>query len=300
MRERKQKRFSLEIPIKIGSIDIVCFVNQFLFVTGANTVSVPHNHHDYELRYIANGSMAQLINDKEYIGGGGDILLVQPLEYHCRSRKSDAEKDSAQYNLRFTILEPKGQKGKRSYLSLKNALSGVRFVKDEGMKILAYLRVLQEELKEKNSGYIDSVRSLCTLILLNYLRLIQLDTDHVFPKQAVEYRGYGRSQIDEFFLEKYLTDVRIEDLADDMKISPRQLNRVMNKMFGMSFTEKLTEMRLKEAALRLSTSDVEVVKISALCGFKNYNNFYQCFKKFYCMSPLQYRNQKSAQNGTKK
>ncbi len=289
MTDRQKKRFSLEIPIKIGALDIVCFVNQFLFVTEANTVSVPHNHHDYEIRYIASGTMAQLIDNKEYIGGSGDIMLVHPLEYHCRSRKSDAEKDSAQYNLRFTIIDPKNTKSKKAYANLIKALYAVRFVKDADKRILKHLDTLQLELRNREYGYIDSVRSLCTLILLDFFRLLEIDAELLFPKEAVEYRGYGRSQIDEFFLEKYLTDVHVDDLADDMKVSPRQVNRIINRMFGMSFTEKLTEMRIKEAALRLLSTEDEVVKISSLCGFKNYNNFYQCFKKAYGCSPSDYR-----------
>ena len=283
--------FSLEIPIRIGNLNIVFFVNENLYVSNTECISTPHNHHDFELRYTASGSCRQIIENETYIADAQNLLLVHPFEYHCQDQSS-VYHESSQFNLRFSI-NPPDTSGKgtpeRLYQNTTQILMETRYVHDSSGAILFYLQQLSNEVYQKKEGYIFNIRSLCLLIFIELMRLSNTNNIPLFPAEDIRYRGYDRTMIDEFFRQKYLTNITIGDLARDMKTSSRQVNRVLHKMFGMSFTQKLIEMRLQEVAHQIITTDKPLVTISRECGFKNYNYCFSCFKKAFHMSPKEFR-----------
>lgn len=282
--------FSLEIPVQIGNLNTLFFINENLYVTNAECISTPHNHHDYEMRYIATGSCGQLIDHTLYTASAGDLLLVPPLEYHCQMQ-DQIDPTTSQYNLRFTVEAPTPRATAaqhHAYADMIHLLDHTRRVHDNGW-LLTLFQQLENEFRGKKRGFVYCVQSLCTCILTEFIRLSGQKAGNILPSEELGYHGYSRSKIDEFFRHKYLTNTKIQDLADDMKISPRQVNRIMNRMFGLSFTQKLTEMRLRRAIQLLTYTDQPIAQISRECGFNNYDYFFTCFRKSFHMSPGKYR-----------
>ena len=287
-----QKPFSLEIPVSVGVLNVRFFINENLYVVNSECASVPHNHHDYELRYVASGRCDQIIGISTYSASAGELLLVYPLEYHCQSQISDAT-DFSQYNLRF-YLDPPANAGEdsiqqRAYTNMVNLLRDTRKLRDTDSTLLTFFRQLSEEIYQKRAGYISNLKALCCLIMTQVIRLSGGSNAWIFPAEELKYRGYERTIIDEFFRRQYLTDVTIRDLADDMRVSVRQVNRIMHRMFGISFTQKLTEMRLWEATRQMTATDKTMAQISKDCGFQNYNTFFVNFQKIHRMTPAEFR-----------
>ena len=286
-----EKPFSLEMPVQIGYLRTVFFINQNLYVSSHECVSIPHNHHDYELRYIASGKCSQLISDQIYQAEAGDLLIVYPYEYHCQQKEHVSE-TASQYNLRFTVEPPKDTATAaevKAYQCILKVLAETRQVTDKNGTLRLFFAQLTEEINEKREGYVANMQALCSMILNTTIRLSEQDFKLLYPPTELKYRGYSRSAIDSFFMHRYLTNVTIDDLANDMKITRRQVNRIMNKMFGISFTQKLIEMRLQQAKLQLTYTTKPIGKISQDSGFQNYSYFSTCFKQACGMTPSEYR-----------
>ena len=83
----------------------------------------------------------------------------------------------------------------------------------------------------------------------------------------------------------------IRDLAKSMNITARQVNNILHKTYGMSFTAKLNEIRVEYAAKLLATTDAPIEEILGQSGYRNYPYFSQCFKKRFGMTPVRYRAQ---------
>ncbi len=283
--------FSLKFPAQVGNLKLFFFINENLYVSSDECISRPHNHSDFELRYTATGSCYQNIEQEVFTGSAGDMILVHPMEYHWQSRISEDE-ISSQYNLRFS-LEPSTSATSpqtiRAHAIVTEALRNTRMLHDETGVMLPYLHQLANEMYRKRPGFALNVRLLCTLILSELIRLLGVATDSIFPKEEFKYRGYEQTMIDEFFRHKYLTDVTITSLSKEFNLSTRQINRIMQKTFGMSFSQKLTEMRLLEALRLIKTTDDSIEKISRSAGFKSYSNFYSAFKARFHMSPAEVR-----------
>ncbi|HBF14144.1 MAG TPA: hypothetical protein DDW30_00385, partial [Clostridiales bacterium] len=280
-------------------LEVVVFINENLYTNSSEYASVPHKHPDYELWYTERGTCSEAVEQERYDLHAGDLLLIPPMSTHFRYPDA-ADGDSTQYNLRFSLKMPpqtdKGTAPLRAYRSANRLLRQGAVLHDESGSICAYLRQLTTEMHRRNAGYVHTVRALSSLILTEAFRLLGDGSKLLFPPDELRFHGYERTRIDEFFRRKYcLPEVRIEDLAKDMQMSVRQVNRVLVRMFGMPFTQKLREMRLQYAAMLLRNGDLSVAEISRRCGFRSYPYFEVCFRQEYRMTPTEYRERSADQ-----
>lgn len=85
------------------------------------------------------------------------------------------------------------------------------------------------------------------------------------------------------------TNLKIEDLGDEMGLSRVQLYRKVKALTGMTPVEILRETRLKRAMQLLKTTDKTVSEIANEVGFATPGYFSSCFKKQYDKYPTDVR-----------
>lgn len=83
-------------------------------------------------------------------------------------------------------------------------------------------------------------------------------------------------------------DLSLEWMAGQVKLSRGYLGRLFKAQCGMSFSDYLNQVRL-ERAKQLLKSDEPIQQISEQVGILNTTYFYTLFKKYYQVSPAQYR-----------
>lgn len=81
-----------------------------------------------------------------------------------------------------------------------------------------------------------------------------------------------------------------EMLANVIGVSQSTLCRQVRKHFACSPGELCTDLRMKHAAMMLRTTNKAIKDIAAECGFNSQLYFGIVFKKFFCVSPGEYRN----------
>ncbi len=84
----------------------------------------------------------------------------------------------------------------------------------------------------------------------------------------------------------------VSAIAARSYLSEEQLNRVVKKIVGMSTRDYLISLRMKKAVDLLDNKDWSVKMIALRLGYADPNNFTHRFKKFYGVSPRQYRSLK--------
>lgn len=80
-----------------------------------------------------------------------------------------------------------------------------------------------------------------------------------------------------------------EYLADYAKISPNYLRTIFKESQNQSLSSFINEYRFGKAKILLQTTDLTINEISSRIGFTNTNYFYTCFKKYYGISPSEWR-----------
>lgn len=89
-------------------------------------------------------------------------------------------------------------------------------------------------------------------------------------------------------------EYNIETLADEIGLSRAHLHRKMKEMTGIATGKFIRDMRMKEAAHLLELGTINISQIAYRVGFNDHNHFSQVFKRYYGVSPKEYREENNA------
>ena len=81
----------------------------------------------------------------------------------------------------------------------------------------------------------------------------------------------------------------VPDMAKQLYISPRHLQKLYQKRYGISCIEDVIKNRLILAREKLASTHLPIYKIAEMCGYSNTEHFSRQFKKQFGMSPNAFR-----------
>lgn len=131
-----------------------------------------------------------------------------------------------------------------------------------------------------------------------HLNTQHLNTQHLNTTPSQHLTTQNSPSPDRRFLDTFLkamekhmsnTNLKIEDLGDEVGLSRVQLYRKVKALTGMTPVEILRETRLKRAMQLLKTTDKTVSEIANEVGFATPGYFSSCFKKQYDKYPTDVR-----------
>ena len=94
------------------------------------------------------------------------------------------------------------------------------------------------------------------------------------------------------YMQENYTTISLKELADFFNYSERQIQRIIRSCTGMSFSQNIQKLKMKQAARLLMNPKLSVSAIAEELGYMDSGNFRQIFKKYYGMTPAEYREQK--------
>lgn len=133
--------------------------------------------------------------------------------------------------------------------------------------------------------------------LLERRKLLQENFTRNSTKDSVSTEKLSTN--DQVFLNKIIDlvhaqmatqSVNINDLADSLNITSRQLNRKINAITGDNISKYILQVRMLRAKQLLdSNKDYTIAEIAYKCGYEENSNFTRAFKMLYGITPTQYR-----------
>lgn len=99
-------------------------------------------------------------------------------------------------------------------------------------------------------------------------------------------------------INKYLEDpsLNVQLLADEVGLSRVQLHRKLKALTGISTSEFIRNIRLKQAEKLLLDKQMNISQVAYALGFTNQTHFSTLFKKMYGLSPSEYINRHAKQH----
>lgn len=99
----------------------------------------------------------------------------------------------------------------------------------------------------------------------------------------------NRAAIAEYIDKHYMDNLHLEHMAELLETSPKYFSNYFKKHFGVNFVEYLNKVRLSNASEYLRKTDLSITEIGERTGYLNATTFTSTFKKYYGVSPSEYR-----------
>ena len=91
--------------------------------------------------------------------------------------------------------------------------------------------------------------------------------------------------------EHYEQKIELEDIAKIGGYNIAYTSQFFKRQMGISFVEYVLRLRIRDATVRLASTDEAVARIASDCGFADVKAFNVAFKKHFNMIPTEYRKQ---------
>lgn len=283
--------FNIRIPVTLCNLKLTFHITENIRLAGSRWISSPHSHKDWELKYMTSGSGNQIVETTDVPLRSGDLLLLHPGQMHYNNVNENSA-DCVQYNFRISMRKSDDP----SSLALLEILEATEKIHDDRFTLAPLFNRMWKEITERKPGYFNYAQALCLSIFVEFLRLTGMDTDLIFTTDGEKCKNYWRTRLDKYLYYNFDKAIKLDDLAEEIALSPRHASRMIEREYGLTFIEKLTEIRLDNAKYRLKNTSDTMEAIAVACGFQSYSYFTTCFKKNVGMTPGQYRSKFSSKD----
>lgn len=254
------------------------------FRGGVQKFALDHSHAFYELFFVVRGNLTVVTETESKTLSPGEFIIIPPKMRHRTVYEPGAV---ALYVLNFSfrktaLLTPSDLFGK-----LSKTLSSVcmRPVADAA---------LFAALQKCHSYMLLGDRSLVSVAFHEFAVLLYRFTDEdkkdFSPEAPFFDSDAGRiHKINAFIDTRYAENIRIEEIAEALHLSVRQVSRIIRNYYGTTYRELVRQQRMRVAAEALRTTEMTVEEIATLVGYGSFCSFYTAFKQQYGVSPSVFR-----------
>ena len=137
-------------------------------------------------------------------------------------------------------------------------------------------------------GYYSIIQNYISQIIIYSFRCYNSHekAEYALPQKVLDERRL--TLLDSFF-SRYPEKITLAMAAQELNMSTRQANRVIQSYYGLSFIDKLVNTRLTHAKILLEESNFTIWQIAENTGFNSLAHFSKLFKKRMGISPGKYR-----------
>lgn len=263
---------------------------------GRFTGTPRHGHRVFEIMYVREGSVTHIMDNEEIELSGGSFLIMAPGTFHAT--KPCGLNDIA---VNF-LLEPEELYGSFFSSLSDNPLfsqfflqhkklneGGAYFVVDcsQSEEVYSIANMLLCEYFEPAICSCDNVQALFSVLLNSIYRCWAREHSSQAEGERTQSAITVRQAIQ--YISVHHATVSLSELSARFGYAPKYLGRLFMKHTGQSFTELKQQAALQQACVLLSHSDQTIANIAQTVGFSNVTFFYSVFKRYFDLSPSEYR-----------
>lgn len=233
-----------------------------------------HWHGFIEMEFVVSGSGIDYHGGASYPFKRGDAWILSIHDSH----KVICEKglNLIKISIKPEILHEKLQK----HISLTHPL-WVSFDEKELEAILIRLETLLKE--QENPQMLSRVKASTIIneLVVDIARKSSINSES--PKLGII------QDVAAWLNVNYKSNVSLTQIADIFSLTPNYIGHLFKSSLGISYNDYLNSLRLKNACHLLLISDSSVKEIASESGFNSVEYFNSIFKKYYGVTPSQYR-----------
>lgn len=245
----------------------------------------PHKHMNYELHAVSEGTGKLMVADRTFDITPGSMYLTGPGVVH--GQQSDCMDE---YGMRFDLeYRPSAAGEKSDRILARNLIDRPFFFL---CKAPDFWHLQIGEIIREAHMQLPGFRQKLTGIFMSFIvelgRLsAEISGNDLNPPDSQTIGAIDiKSRLDTYFF-GFNQAVTPEMIQSELHITRRSFSRLMQKYYGMTYTEKMNEQRIAYAK-ELLLSGTPFCKVWQSAGFNSPQYFARVFKKQVGMTPTQF------------
>lgn len=262
-----------------------------------NAVSDYHIHAGFEIQYVNSGKLYVKIPNGGYMAEEDSIVIIPPNKYHYNGVSAG---DFTRYTFSFSVIYNNNKSGGSEYVRYNRILNGIKditVIKSSELSATLKRIIALDKIDsfEKKCLY-NSFTAIFLIDMLTYAENVLKcgkNTELSGKQSDINTENERRKYIIKNCIsENYFSD-NINILTEQaLNMSPRNTARVIYGLFGKPLSELVLKYRMQAAKLYIENSNMPLCDIASAVGYNTYVAFFTAFKKFYGISPTDYKNKK--------
>jgi len=243
-------------------------------------------HEEIEIKLFYEGSSTLMIGSDSVAVKAGDIVIVNPYEFHATIDAGGLEKGKYHLiNVSLDFLSESNTSGLNlRHLLLGNGICFKNVIHDD-KKLQKILLSIIEELQEKEDSYQLMVQCLVTEFFLHLMRYgVDEAKNNQIPDKHIRYYQMIEPAL-QLMYASYVEKLTLDQLAGACGMSKYHFCRIFQQSTGVTAMQYLNNHRLKIANILLASTDKNIAEVAEASGFLDEGYFCRCYKKMYGISP---------------
>ena len=225
-----------------------------------------HWHEFYEIEYILEGNGTAYINDKTYELKPNTLLFLSPVDFE-----------------RIEVTKP---------LTIIDLAFSGEIISEKMISLLPYgcaltnypntvFKTLKEEAKINDKWFFSKYKYLVNCVLIDVIRNFGGSADTIENSPIIKALHYMDLN--------FKNQITLEQISRYVGLTPTYFSFIFAQKMNINFKAYLTSLRLDYAAKLLVISDFNATEICYASGFNDFSSFARAFKKYFSLSPSEYR-----------
>ena len=254
-----------------------------------------HSHNYLEINYVLNGEINEILDGNKVTLKQGELLFLSKNSQHEFLPAGENDlllnfiilPEFFDFLFPFIDIEGNLKKFLINLLSNKEESNSVIFRVGDNKQIQNIIENILLSYEEKDEKSNDLLRQYFLILINELLR---------HTERAEESKTSNYDSIILFktynYIENNYTEGSLKELSSLLNDDYNYLSKRIKKLTGFSFQTLIEKERIKASKILLESTDANINDIAYHVGYNNLTFFYNLFKKYVGMSPLEYRNAK--------
>lgn len=252
-----------------------------------------HSHDHLEVAFVLSGTGRYHIEEEIYDIQEGDLIILNPGVKHQALFVKEAEIPTTEFFVGFSDIQISGFP--QNFLPVPDGGYMLHTTGDLRQKIFKICSSMEAEKAVCREGrYLMLKAYLMQLLIL----VIREQCAPVASGGGYAFESTGKKyvveQILNYFEDHYNEKISLDQIAENMYLSPFYISRIFKSETGDTPIRHLINIRLEKARELLEGGYVESIQeVAAMVGYDDAYHFSKLFKKHYGITPSQAKKIKS-------
>lgn len=247
-----------------------------------------HFHQEVELVYVMEGELRLYVMEREDHLKRGDICVINSNEEH--RIETQGEITTAHLFITYSLIRSVYNGVSSFFFCNSTSEDDERYEKLRELlnQLLKRKMFCEKEAEEEQHEYeyLSVFYKVLGYLTSNFIKKAKTDAG-----MSMQQKSQMRTlQINEYIMNNYNQPISLKSLADTLYLSEGYLSRYFKKIYNMSFSAYLRQVRLSHAMSELLYTDKAILQIALDNGFSSISFFNKVFKEEYGKSPSHIRN----------